>query len=106
MTSQFIVAVGVLFLSVGIAAGYVTLDVLTRRAPGRQRLRGAGDTDGLFEASLPLANSALDPRLARATRFLPRSPKEMGRLQRRMSRAGYHGATPTITYAAAEIALP
>jgi tight adherence protein C len=106
MTPQVLLAIGVLLLSVAFAAGYVTLEVLARRAPARQRLRGAGEVGSVLETSLPLADSTLDPRLARATRFLPRSPKEMSRLQRRLARAGYRSPMVPVLYAIAEIALP
>jgi tight adherence protein C len=106
MTPQFLLALSVLLVTVAFAAGYVTLDVLARRAPGRQRLRGAGGAGSVLETSLPLADAALDPRLARASRFLPKSPKEMSRLRRRMARAGYHGAMAPVIYSIAELALP
>ena len=88
-TPQVLLAFGVLILSVTGAAAYVTLDILTRRAPARQRLRGAGgDAGSLLETRLPLTDAELDPRLARASRFLPKSPKDLSRLRRRMARAG------------------
>jgi tight adherence protein C len=105
MTPPLLLAVTVLALSVAFAAGFVTLEVLARRAPARQRLRDGGGVS-VLETSLPLSDSALDPRLAQATRFLPRSPKELGRLRKRMARAGYHGAAAPVIYSAAEIGLP
>ena len=38
--------------------------------------------------------------------FVPKSPKEMGRLQRRLTRAGYPGARAAAIYALAEMVLP
>lgn len=106
-TPQFLIALGVLILSVTAAAAYVTLDVLTRRAPARQRLRGAGgDTGSLLETRLPLTDTELDPRLVRASRYLPKSPKELSRLRRRMGRAGYHSVAAPVLYSIAEVALP
>jgi tight adherence protein C len=106
MDTQLLVAFGVLLISVAFGAGYLTLEVLSRNAPARQRLRGAGATTSVLETNMPLADSALDPRLARATRYLPRSPKEMTRLRKRMARAGYHDAMSPVIYSIAEIALP
>jgi tight adherence protein C len=106
MMPQLLLAVGVLAISVAIAAGYLTVEVLARRAPGRQRLRGAGDAAGLLETSLPLTDATLDPRLARATRYLPKSPKEMSRLRRRMARAGYRNPMAPLYYSIAEIGVP
>jgi tight adherence protein C len=105
MNPQLLLAFGVLIVSVALAAGYVTLEVLARRAPARQRLRDAGGAS-VLETSLPLSDRELDPRLAHATRFLPRSPKEMTRLRRRLGRAGYHGLMAPVYYSAAEFGIP
>jgi tight adherence protein C len=105
MTPQLMLAFGVLIVSVGLAAGYVALEVLARRAPARQRLREAGGTS-VLETSLPLSEGELDPRLARATRFLPRSPKEMTRLRKRLGRAGYHNVMAPVYYSTAEFGIP
>jgi tight adherence protein C len=106
MPPELLLAFGVLAVSVAIAAGYVTLEVLAHKAPGRQRLREAGGVGGVLEPSLPLSDSALDPRLARATRYLPRSPKEMTKLRKRLARAGYHAAMAPLIYSIAELGLP
>jgi tight adherence protein C len=106
MTPQLLLAFGVLLVSVAFAAGYVTLEVLARRAPARQRLRGAGGAASVLETSLPLSDAELDPLLARASRFLPKSPKEISRLRGRMARAGHRGALAPVIYSIAELALP
>ena len=106
MPTELLIAFGVLAVSVAIAAGYVTLEVLAHQAPGRQRLREAGGAASVLEPGLPLSDSALDPRLARATRYLPRSPKEMTKLRKRLARAGYHGAMSPVVYSIAELGLP
>jgi len=48
----------------------------------------------------------LDERLARATKLFGRSPGEMGRVRRRLAKAGYYGVWPVVVYAAAELLLP
>jgi len=105
MTPELIVPISALILSVALAAGYIVFEVLHRRAPARQRLQQVGATSD-FAANLPLAADQLDPRLARAKRFLPKSPKDMSRLQKRMARAGYRGATPVVVYSVVELGLP
>ena len=99
-------AVGALFVSVAVAAGYVD----ARRA-ARQSARQAAASRGRrrrawLATDLPLAAGELDPRLVRANRFLPKSPKEMTRLQRRLARAGYHGPTAPVIYSMCELGLP
>jgi tight adherence protein C len=106
MPPELFLALGVVAVSVAIAAGYVTLEVLAHKAPGRQRLREVGGAASVLEPNMPLSDSALDPRLARATRFLPRSPKEMTRLRKRLARAGYHDAMSPVIYSIAELGLP
>jgi tight adherence protein C len=105
MTPELMLAVAVLFVSVAVAAGYVTLDVLRRRAPARQRLQAAGEAS-VLAMDAPLAIGELDPRLARANRLLPKSPKDMSRLQKRMARVGYRSTMAPVVYTIVEFGLP
>ncbi len=98
-------ALGGLFLSLAVATGYVVFEVLHRRAPVRHRLHDVVGVS-VLATNLPLASGELDPRLALATRFLPKSPKDMSRLQKRMNRAGFRGATPVLVYSIVELCLP
>jgi tight adherence protein C len=106
MLSQLVLPIGVLIASLAFAVGFVVLDILNRRAPARQRLRGLAGPAGVLEMALPLSTDELDSTLARATKLLPKSPKEMSRLQKRMARAGLRGPMPPILYTVAEVALP
>ena len=45
------------------------------------------------------------PRDSKLSTYVPKSPKEMTRLQRRLAEAGFHGFTPVLIYAFSEIAL-
>jgi tight adherence protein C len=47
-----------------------------------------------------------DPILARLSRMVPKSPKDMSRLQRRLARAGYPQFKSTVCFALAELLLP
>jgi tight adherence protein C len=105
MTPELLLAISVLFVSVAAATGYVTFEVLRRRAPARQRLQPAGETSALT-MDLPIAAGELDPRLARANRFLPKSPKDMSRLQKRMARVGYRRPMAPVIYTICEFGLP
>lgn len=105
MTSQLLLAVSVLFVSVAAAIGYLAFDVMQRRTPLRRRLQDVAGPS-VLSTDLPLDADQIDPRLARLNRLLPKSPKDMTRLQRRMARAGYRGATPTVIYAVVELGVP
>jgi tight adherence protein C len=105
VTPQLLLAIGAMFVSVAVATGYVMLEVLRRRSPVRQRLQMA--VDGTARSvTLPLAAGAVDPQLARLSRFLPKSPKDMSRLQRRMARAGFRSPMAPVAYTLCEIGLP
>jgi tight adherence protein C len=49
---------------------------------------------------------APSPMLKRARSLVPKSPKEMNRVQRMMASAGYHGEWPAVIYMLVQIALP
>jgi len=61
-------------------------------------------------APITIRQSALaesvDPALARLSRLMPRSPAEMSKLQKRLTRAGYPRAGAAVVFAIVEIALP
>jgi tight adherence protein C len=103
--TPLMLAIGVVFGSVAFATGYVIVEVMHRRSPARQRLHGTGAVS-VLATDQPLAAGVLDPRLVRATRFLPKSPKDMSKLQKRMARAGYHGPMAPLVFSVCEIGLP
>ena len=47
-----------------------------------------------------------DASLERAARWMPKSPKEMGRLRRRMAMAGYRSYEAAVAYSILELVLP
>jgi tight adherence protein C len=52
-----------------------------------------------------LLDTTKEPQSA-VQRLLPKSPKEMGRLRKRLALAGYHKPSTAVIYAACEVALP
>jgi len=94
------------FLFVALIAGYGASAVLSALSPERRRLNQllvAGPT-GVVGGPLTLVET-VDPRLKRIP-GVPKSPKEMGRLRRRLARAGYSSVTAVAIFAAATIATP
>jgi len=102
--SQFALPLLALFASIAILVGFATSAILARNAPARRRLLaqdGAGGKSGVIvDTLLTDVPNASQQKFAA---FIPKSPKEMGRLQRRLAAAGFHGMTPVLVYAAAEI---
>jgi tight adherence protein C len=107
MPGSLLIAIGVLFVAVAVIAGLVTSYVLARSTPERRRLRDlalAGPAGGsVGELRLTDAPGEITKRLAT---FVPKSPKEMSRLRRRLTRAGYPQEQSAAIYSAAEVLLP
>jgi tight adherence protein C len=102
--SELTIALIALFASLALIAGTATSALLARQAPGRRRLlasTGSGVRglimDGQRLSELPT------PQQEKIAAYIPKSPKEMGRLQRRLATAGFHGYTPVLVYALAQL---
>src|SRR5690606_27849183 len=56
-------------------------------------------------AGQPLVGEAVTPLARRLRSLVPKSPNEMGRIERMMASAGYHGAWPAILFALTQLAI-
>jgi tight adherence protein C len=94
------------FMFVALVAGYGTSVLVSAISPERRRLRqmALGGHSGLVDTQLTLVDT-IDPRLKRIP-GVPKSPKEMGRLRRRLARAGYTSVTAMLVYAGATVTTP
>lgn len=94
------------FLFVALVSGYVASATLTAVAPERRRLRQltvAGISDA-GEGTLTLVD-AIDPRF-KGLPGVPKSPKEMGRLRRRLAMAGYASPSAVAVFGLSTIVVP
>ena len=106
MSPDLLLGLAALFVGVAVITGAVAAAVLSWRAPERRRLgqmttASAGivlETPGLIDSPNPLLN--------RARAFVPKSPKEMTLLRRRLTSAGYPGIDVVVIYSVVRIALP
>ena len=109
MRPEVLVAVVAAFVAISLAAGAAMSWLLTVAAPEQRRLRAmvepASGAARVLSDDTRLTHS-LDPTLARLSAMLPKSPKEMSRLQRRLARAGFTRYSAVIYYSVAEITLP
>jgi tight adherence protein C len=107
MSTELLIALAGLFLSVALVSGGVASLVLTRTSLERRRLNEliGGRSPSVRLERLQLRQD-VDPALNRLRRFIPRSPKDLNRLRRRLTLAGYEDAGAVAIYAAAEVALP
>ena len=105
MEPTLLLAIGVLFVALAVASG-VGVWLLTDPQMLQQRLATVAGT----AAPTLTRESLFGERLPRAVKqvrsFVPKSPKEMNRIQRLLASAGYHGPWPATIFAVAEIVVP
>ena len=97
------------FVAVGVVSGAVSWFVLERQTTGRRRLRAAVAAHRVAAAVPAGANPLTDrpgPVVERIASLVPKSPKEMTRLRRRLVRAGYHSLTAAAVFSLAEVVTP
>jgi tight adherence protein C len=107
VTPELLIAVFGVFLVVAVGAATATSWWLARTAPEQRRLRTMTQpsTTGLVVPQAGLTDSP-DPLLASLSRWVPKSPREMSKLQRRLTRAGFRNRSAAVYYVFAEIGLP
>lgn len=94
------------FICVAAASGLAVSRALSLSTTGRKRLR---------ELATPAPSNLLredslietpNPALRRLSQALPKSPKEMGRLRRRLAAAGYYDLNSAIYFSATKFGAP
>src|SRR3954471_3093136 len=94
------------FASVALGIGALVSFALTWSAPEQREIRRLSQlgTDGvLAQLNLQETPSAW---VKRFQQLVPKSPKEMTALRRRLTRAGYRGLTAAVVYGTAEVLMP
>ncbi len=98
------IALGAVFVSVALVSGLVAFLLLSGPSPMRRRLNALVPSEHVvLSGSL---TSGRDPKLARWSRLLPKSVKDMSRIERRLASAGQHSAVVAVSVAVGEILLP
>jgi tight adherence protein C len=107
MALDLFVSLVAAFLAIALLTGYATSRVLTALSTERRRLRQlttAGGPGEILEDSAALVDD-IDPRF-RNLPGIPKSPKDMGRLRRRLAMAGYTSTGAVVTFGLANILTP
>ena len=108
MTLTLWFAIGGLFLSIALLTGMGVQAVIASRSDTRRRLRElvpAGTPSTLLVDQVRLTEQ-VDPTLKKIADKMPKSPKEMSRLRRRLGTAGITSFRAAVFYSAAELILP
>jgi tight adherence protein C len=99
-----LIIVGV-FLSVGLLVWVFGSAVVRWSTPEQREIRKLSQGRGDLIAELQLTDAPA-PWVKRFQQVVPKSPKEMSALRRRLTTAGYRGPTIAVVYAASEALLP
>src|SRR5688572_25519575 len=108
MTLELSLAIGGLFVSVGLITGLGASNLLARTSPERRRLHAmavGNGGQGILLDQIRLTDD-LTPRMKTVAARLPKSPKEMGRLRRRLASAGIYSFRAAVVYTVLELGLP
>jgi tight adherence protein C len=100
------VSLAAVFVCVAMASGLAVSRVLSFSTSGRKRLRDmatVASSDLIREDTLV---EAPNPALRRLSMALPKSPKEMGRLRRRLGTAGYYDLSAAVLFSAVKFGAP
>jgi tight adherence protein C len=107
MTPELMLSIVGIFAAVAVAVGAGGMLWLQTTAPEARRLRTLTQpaSSGLVMET-PRLTDTPDPGLARLSRLMPKSPKDMGNLQRRLTRAGYPHLSAAVYFSILEVVLP
>jgi len=104
------ITIAAVFLSVALVAGSLTYVGLERSSVVRRRLKDLTEPPRRRDQTgAPTAldySPSGDPIVKKVTTFIPKSPKEMKRLQRRLAVAGLHDPKHLALYVTGEVVLP
>jgi len=109
MQDPLALALVLVFVAVAVLSGLAASIVMTRTSPERRRLREMVAAAGAYTVGTVTLSLTDRPgqMVKRVSTFVPKSPKEMGRLQRRMVRAGFKNPQrAAVLFALAEITFP
>lgn len=105
MELAILLPIALLFVAIGVASGAAAW-LLTDPQLVQQRL----STVALKPVLAGPGHTVLDEQLPQAVKrirsFVPKSPKQMGRVERRMASAGYYSPWGATLFGVAELALP
>lgn len=105
MDTQLILPVVVIFVAVAAATASLFW-LLTDPQIVQRRLSNLATAPSAGSAPASVLDDEVSPVVRRLRSFVPKSPKEMGRIERMMAGAGYLGPWPATLFALAQIVVP
>ena len=107
MTPEMLLALVGVFAAVAVGVVAAGTLWLQQTAPEQRRIRALTQpaSSGLV-LDAPALTETPDPALARLSKLAPKSPKDMGRLQRRLTKGGYPELKTAVYFSVLEVLIP
>src|SRR5438552_12894871 len=106
MSIVLAVSLVAIFICVALVSQLALSQLLSWTTPERKRLRDLEpDSTGVLRDDTQLVEAPITG-LRQLSRAMPKSPKELGRLRRRLAAAGYYDLRAAIYFSAARMAGP
>jgi len=97
---------GAIFFSIAVATGTLFWFFSDPQFAQRRLQQMAPTTATVSSEPMSLVGTDVSPMAKKVRSFVPKSPKNMGRIERMLAGAGYYGAWPATLYALAQIIIP
>jgi tight adherence protein C len=106
MSPQIAILLVAVFVSIALAVGAIASQLVRWSTPEQREIKKLRQRslDGVF-TNVELTEVAA-PWVKHFQQVAPKSPKDMSKLRRRLTAAGYRGLTAAVLYGAAEMILP
>lgn len=105
MDWQLIIVMSVVFAAIATATR-AALQLVGESRLSRQRVARVAAAPAAAEVPESLLRGNASRWMKRVRSFVPRSPKEMNRVERVLANAGYYGAGPATAFVIAQLVLP
>jgi len=107
MPMTLTISLAAVFVCVATASGWMAAQLLAWSAPERKRLRSLTPTgpSELVREDMSLVETP-NPALRKLSAALPKSPKELGRLRRQLTAAGYPQLSAAVYFATVKFVAP
>src|SRR3954469_11464048 len=106
MTLTLLLPIVGVFACVAVATAYVANLILERSSPEQRRLRAVAPSGSTTVFGQVQLADTPDPVLLKLSQALPKSPKDMTRLRRRLAMAGLNSFRAAVIFSFAEIVTP
>lgn len=105
MELAILMPLGIVFVSIATATAAAAW-WLTDPQVLQRRLSSVAATPESSAARQPLVGEPLPKAVRQVRSFVPKSPKEMNRIERLLASAGYHGPWPATLFATVQLLIP